>query len=278
MNNEKMGQFISELRKSQQMTQKELAEKLNISDKAVSKWERGLSYPDISLLLPLSEVLGVTTTELLDGEKAGSEVKNIENSIVNALEYVKNTAKTRLQLTQSIWAAIFSILILIGIATVSIVDVAISGTFTWSLIPISSCILAWFIFFPTIKSGLKGVVTSLITFSLLIVPFLYVIDYSISRITDYDYPVFSFGVRIAPLSILYFWIAFFLFKKLKTKKLLYTAILVTLAIPLSFSINLMIAKMQDQPWVLQTVLNTISMTVVAIILFIIEFAIRKKRN
>lgn len=54
---EKFGAFISALRKEKGITQKELAEKLFLSDKAVSKWERGLSMPDITLLVPLSKVL-----------------------------------------------------------------------------------------------------------------------------------------------------------------------------------------------------------------------------
>ena len=61
---EKFGIFVCERRKEKKMTQKELAEKLYVSDKAVSKWERGLSMPDISLLIPMSEVLEVTVTEL----------------------------------------------------------------------------------------------------------------------------------------------------------------------------------------------------------------------
>ncbi|MDD4111491.1 MAG: helix-turn-helix transcriptional regulator [Herbinix sp.] len=88
MENEKMGQLISELRKSNQMTQKDLAAKLHVSDKAVSKWERGLSCPDISLLLPLSDILGITIVELLNGEKNYSEVVNMKTGINNALEYV----------------------------------------------------------------------------------------------------------------------------------------------------------------------------------------------
>lgn len=60
------GGFIAELRKQKGITQKELAEKLFVSDKAVSKWECGLSMPDIILLKPLSEVLGVTVAELLE--------------------------------------------------------------------------------------------------------------------------------------------------------------------------------------------------------------------
>lgn len=69
INNEKFGQFIIQLRKEKGLTQKDLAEKLYISDKAVSKWERGLSMPDIALLMPLSQILEVTTTELLIGKR-----------------------------------------------------------------------------------------------------------------------------------------------------------------------------------------------------------------
>lgn len=58
MNNEKMGKFICDMRKSQKLTQKDLAEKLKITDKAVSKWERGISCPDISLLVPLAQEIG----------------------------------------------------------------------------------------------------------------------------------------------------------------------------------------------------------------------------
>ncbi|MBE5887604.1 MAG: helix-turn-helix transcriptional regulator [Lachnospiraceae bacterium] len=63
---EKFGEFLAELRKEKGIKQKELAEKLYVSDKAVSKWETGHSIPDVSLLVPLAEVLGVTVTELLE--------------------------------------------------------------------------------------------------------------------------------------------------------------------------------------------------------------------
>ncbi|MBC8579998.1 helix-turn-helix domain-containing protein [Zhenhengia yiwuensis] len=69
INNEHFGQFLSQLRKEKELTQKQLAEKLYISDKAVSKWERGLSLPDISLLMPLSKIFDVTITELLSGKR-----------------------------------------------------------------------------------------------------------------------------------------------------------------------------------------------------------------
>ena len=62
----KFGAFVVQLRKEKGLMQKELAEKLYVSDKAVSKWERGLSIPDVAILVPLAEILGVTVTELLE--------------------------------------------------------------------------------------------------------------------------------------------------------------------------------------------------------------------
>lgn len=68
IDNQKFGDFLLQLRKKHGMTQKDLAERLFVSDKAVSKWERGLSLPDIVLLQPIADILGVTVTELLAGE------------------------------------------------------------------------------------------------------------------------------------------------------------------------------------------------------------------
>lgn len=65
INKQEFGAFISMLRKEKGITQKELAEQLFISDKAVSKWETGISVPNIDLLVPLADILGVTVTELL---------------------------------------------------------------------------------------------------------------------------------------------------------------------------------------------------------------------
>lgn len=67
MENGKMGPFIRQLRKERGMTQRELAAALGVTDKAVSKWELGTSLPDVALLLPLAERLGVSATELLAG-------------------------------------------------------------------------------------------------------------------------------------------------------------------------------------------------------------------
>ena len=68
MNQEKIGKFIAECRKNKKMTQAELAEKLNITDRAISKWETGKGMPDTSIMLDLCNELGITVNELLSGE------------------------------------------------------------------------------------------------------------------------------------------------------------------------------------------------------------------
>lgn len=69
MDVKKFGLFIATLRKEQQMTQDELAQKLQVTDKAVSKWERGLGFPDINTIEPLADALGVSVLEIMKSEK-----------------------------------------------------------------------------------------------------------------------------------------------------------------------------------------------------------------
>lgn len=96
MNNKKIGLFIAALRKAKNMTQKEVADKLYISDQAVSKWERGLSMPDIGLIEKLSDLLGVSVSEILKGEKIANMTKKKSDEIVKTSvsffqkEYFKN--------------------------------------------------------------------------------------------------------------------------------------------------------------------------------------------
>ena len=90
MDKERFGAFIAEKRKALDMTQKELADKLMISDKAVSKWERGLSFPDITLIEPLARVLSVSLTELMEGSEKGMEEKYTKEEVD---EIIKKTVE-----------------------------------------------------------------------------------------------------------------------------------------------------------------------------------------
>ncbi|MCQ2412202.1 MAG: helix-turn-helix domain-containing protein [Sphaerochaetaceae bacterium] len=73
MDSLKTGKLICESRKRHGLSQKELAERVFVSDKAVSKWERGLSFPDISKLIPLSEVLEISLYDILTGGEVNGQ-------------------------------------------------------------------------------------------------------------------------------------------------------------------------------------------------------------
>lgn len=88
MNLDKIGKFISKCRKDKKLTQEQLSEKLGISDRAVSKWERGLCLPDASIMLPLCEILGINVNELLSGEMINNKDYN-KKAEENLLEMAK---------------------------------------------------------------------------------------------------------------------------------------------------------------------------------------------
>ena len=80
----KIGKFIAACRKEQKLTQLQLADRLGITDKAVSKWERGIAMPDTSIMLDLCEILEINVNELLSGEKITMENKHQKNEGINA--------------------------------------------------------------------------------------------------------------------------------------------------------------------------------------------------
>lgn len=82
MSQEKRGRFIREIRIGKEMTQQELAEKIGVTDRAISKWETGRGTPDITFLIPLSKELDVTILELLSGEK----IENENNAIIDLIK------------------------------------------------------------------------------------------------------------------------------------------------------------------------------------------------
>lgn len=92
MDNKSTGSFIAEKRKEKGLSQKQLAEKLSITDKAVSKWETGNGAPDISLLIPLSDILNVSVVEILNGEKIETQ-NNIEQTNQIVVDAIKATKK-----------------------------------------------------------------------------------------------------------------------------------------------------------------------------------------
>lgn len=92
MDAKKLGQFIAEIRKEKEMTQAELASKLHVTDKAVSKWERGLGLPDINSIEPLADALGISVAEVMQAERIPTgniTQENASEMVSNAFDMVK---------------------------------------------------------------------------------------------------------------------------------------------------------------------------------------------
>ena len=99
----KIGRFIAACRKRANLTQLQLADKLGITDKAISKWERGITMPDTSIMLELCDILGISVNELLSGEKINMENSNQKNEQI-LLEMAKELEKKNKTIWSSMWA------------------------------------------------------------------------------------------------------------------------------------------------------------------------------
>ena len=95
MNQEKIGKFIAKIRKEKKMTQQELADKLNVTDRAIGNWENGRRMPDVVFYKPLSEILDISLNELLSGERIKeSELKEKTDEVLNnTIKYSTNRIK-----------------------------------------------------------------------------------------------------------------------------------------------------------------------------------------
>lgn len=105
MDQQKIGKLIANCRKEQQLTQEQLAQKLNISKNAVSKWERGINLPDVSLMLELCQILKISLNELFLGEKIlEEEFKEVaEKNLFESLENSTFTLKEKIDFFKKKW-------------------------------------------------------------------------------------------------------------------------------------------------------------------------------
>ena len=114
----KIGKYIAGKRKALGMTQKQLAEKLNMSDKSVSKWERGICLPDVSVYMELCEILGISINEFLAGEDIDAE--NVEKKSEDNIIQVTKDSKKKQKNLKSILALVttFAVIMVLVLGTV----------------------------------------------------------------------------------------------------------------------------------------------------------------
>ena len=156
MNQEKVGKFISTLRKEKGMTQQEFANKIGVTDKAVSKWENGRCLMDISLLKPISDCLDISVIELMNGERIENEIDKFKSNefVDETLELAKSNIKSKLfSGIRVVICVLFIILLFIGYCSYKLIaseciykcycdDVTLNGLSFDSVINVNSVVFS----------------------------------------------------------------------------------------------------------------------------------------
>ena len=142
MNQIKIGEFIASQRKTNNLTQAALAEKLGITDRAVSKWECGKGLPDASIMLDLCEILGITVNELLSGEKISMENDHQKNE-----QLLLDMAKEIERKNKTIWTTMW---IIMGVSITALIAGLCIAAFlipkgVWQLVTILGICLVFLI-------------------------------------------------------------------------------------------------------------------------------------
>ena len=113
MNTEKIGNYISKKRKEKKLTQAQLAEKLGVTNRAISNWENGKNMPDLSLFKPLCDELDISINELMSGEEIDDKqyINTLEENIVNMVSNLEKTKKKKWKIIIGIIVLLFLIII-----------------------------------------------------------------------------------------------------------------------------------------------------------------------
>ena len=265
MNQIDTGKFIADCRKEKGLTQARLAEMLNITDRAVSKWETGKCMPDSSIMPALCRILDISVDELLSGKRA--ETEDHGEKVRRNLTESKRKNKSRVIPT------VYTAALGIGILVCCLCDIAVSGTLGWSLTVLSSVFFAWIVSFPMLLLRKSGIVISLISVSIFTVPFLYIL-----RILLNVGEIFRIGKVMSVIALVFLWTVFALYHRLKKRKLLSAGIAFLLAIPFTVLINIALSKMLGEPVMdIWDILSVFILLTVAVAFLIGDYKSRKTR-
>lgn len=221
--------------------------------------------PDSSIMLELCKILGVTVNELLSGEKI--DMEDLEKKADENLIALKRKDENNIRKNVVI-SIIFSTTLLIGLLVCAICDIAISGNLTWSLIPISAIIFAWVVSFPVMILGKKGFLGGLISISIFMIPYLYILSDLINVKA-----VFSIGAIMSLISIVYIWIIFGIFNRLKMRKLFATGLIFLSSIPFMILVNGILSRLISEPIIdVWDILSVFLMLIVAFAFFVCDYA------
>lgn len=272
-----MGQFIARLRRERNMTQKDLAAQLGVTDKAVSKWERCLSCPDVTLLLPLADVLGISVSELLSGERQSTSEG--EQAVQSAVLYSKRSLLDRVRQTKRTVLGLASLMFALSAAICFICDYCVTGGLSWSWIVLLSLVFAWAAALPLFLAEKNILGKLFLTVGIGVFPYLGGLGWLLRQPM-----VFRLGSCIALLSIGWVWGVYCLFTRwmpqLRWGKWRTTALICLLTVPLSWAIRAVAAWMLGEgaeTVVADVSVNTLSAVLAAACFFLWDMLAAHKR-
>ena len=232
-----IGAFIRDRRLQLEMTQQQLADKLGVTDKAVSKWERSVSYPDITILRELAEALEVSVSELLAGKREAEPSpvpQEVQDAVLDTVSYAE-TARKKNSGWKFVVFLVLTVCCLQG-ALVCFIFFWITGWDRgWASIAIQSIALGWAICYPLLRVERYPVRRSLTVLSIAIIPYLV-------SVNPYLFSYFGRCIRtlaIVLLSLVYAWAVYFICTKYWRQKLLATGWVLLLGGCLSAAIALL---------------------------------------
>ena len=233
-----IGSFIRDRRLQLEMTQQQLADKLGVTDKAVSKWERSVSYPDITILRELADALDVSVSELLAGKcdpQSSPVPPEVEDVVLDTVSYAE-TARQKNGRWKAILFLVLSICCSIG-ALVCFIFFWITGADRgWATIAIQSIALGWAGCYPLLRVAKSPLRRSLTVLSIAIIPYL-------ASVNPYMFlylPRSRHSLPIVLLSLAYLWAVYFICTKYWRQKRLVTGWVLLLGGILSAAVTLLI--------------------------------------
>lgn len=244
MDCEKIGNFIMQNRKAKKLTQKQLADKLCVTDRAISRWERGVGTPDISLLITLGEILEVSVNEILLGEKIENITKEQSDKIlVDSISlYKKNDIKKTVKIYFLIMIMITSLLLAITFFNISMIISNLSIYYIFLIL--GGLFVSLLVFTKLSKDYLlkkKIVIIACVVYSISLVFYSFYtgISYKISGITQYN-----FSYNLIPFKQIYENLRL-VFNNVQPFSLLFDYVIVDLClfVPYSFFISYLKPKM-----------------------------------
>jgi transcriptional regulator with XRE-family HTH domain len=283
MDNQEFGSRISEARKKNGMTQRELAEQLDVTDKAVSKWECGKGFPEITLLPKLSKVLGIKPEDLLTDkpqvEKAGIQAEPVPSQIESVdpqVELVTNIIRySGEQQYRKLSRLVFPIICgALGIAAFvcALVDFCLTQSLTWSRFPLSALLFCFVVLFPIFLLKKHRTAFGAVVFLAGLIPFLLYLE----TLVPAKGWVIGLALPIVAMSAVCTALTIWLFLYSKIDHLISSAIVLMVAgVGLNFSINEIVQRyLNKQQFNISVAITAIAFAVATVILVVVALSRR----